>query len=716
MVAKKPWVESRTQSILLFAATASVIFPSIMCQTCHYIPRKTEPIIEITSASEFCFCEPVNVTCTAQENKDYSHRYDSKPTFINWFYGKEFKKRCWAKSADTSLTCSLVIDSLTSKKLGNYTCQASTSNYHCSIKHFEIDIHGVPPAEKTTEAPTNQSIVPEPNVTINCTDYGKNQCASNKTSEDETVQGGVYHSSPVTTILRSPETHNFLNGRGSSERNMIAVVVPSVISALVVFGIGGFLWFRRGVQRRRDPGNPTPANADELPLIVIRAHEEFSSEDLTALVRLQEEFGTTNNSNHIETSAEPDEEPVTLPLITSVNADGHSLLTEIRVEIPDKNSLLGTKLCSRLNNSDNFYPERPPKPVKKGSTEKQMKCSCMTVPENQSTMQSNLSSKDSGYDSAESRESISEMPLENRNAWQIRWDELKVLDEVLGKGGFGIVKKGFYRGEEVAVKQCKAAFSRCDKDDLLNEIKMLKQAGRHPNIVSFIGACTQEDNILLITELVSGGSLESLLRSKPRNCGKNQYENVKCRMTERELLQVSLQVALGMQHLEEKKYIHRDLAARNVFIGANKIAKVGDFGLARDVSDGGIYTKTSNGGVPWRWSSLESLKFGVYTSKSDVWSFGILLWEIATYGKLPYPDIFAVEDLIEWLSCGNRMLCPLNCCKPRYELMSCCWDGNPLMRPTFACIVEQLEKFSRVEYKREYVNLKSDDFGNQVEV
>lgn len=188
---------------------------------------------------------------------------------------------------------------------------------------------------------------------------------------------------------------------------------------------------------------------------VIPLHDRSSSHGSTAPLRLQEESETTNNSKHIETSLVPDIEPETLPPSTSVNPVGYSLLTEKWVENPNKKCFHGTKWSSERNDSDNFRPERPPKPAKKDSTEKQMNCLCMTMAENLGTTQGNVTSKDSGYNSAESRESIPEMPLENKNTWQIELDELKILDKVLGKGEFGIVKKGLYRGKEVAVKQSK---------------------------------------------------------------------------------------------------------------------------------------------------------------------------------------------------------------------------------------------------------------------
>ncbi|PFX32113.1 Fibroblast growth factor receptor 4 [Stylophora pistillata] len=221
-------------------------------------------------------------------------------------------------------------------------------------------------------------------------------------------------------------------------------------------------------------------------------------------------------------------------------------------------------------------------------------------------------------------------------------DDLQVLDEVLGEGEYGIVYKGRYGGKngsitDVAVKKLKDNAGTLAKAALLNEIRTLKQAGRHPNIVNLIGTWTHGETTLVVTELVRGGSLESLLRSK--DDGSSEYANVCCKLNDRQLLNIALQVAFGMQHLEERKCIHCDLAARNVFINPNMVAKVGDFGLARNISDDGLYIKTSCGKVPWRWSSLESLRDRVYTSQSDVWSFGILLWEIATYGKVPYPDV-----------------------------------------------------------------------------
>ncbi|CAH3104213.1 unnamed protein product [Pocillopora meandrina] len=295
---------------------------------------------------------------------------------------------------------------------------------------------------------------------------------------------------------------------------------------------------------------------------------------------------------------------------------------------------------------------------------------------------------------------------------------LEVLDEVLGEGEYGIVYKGRY-GErngsttDVAVKKLKGNACTLAKAALLNEIRTLKQAGRHPNIVNLIGTWVQGETILVVTELVHGGSLESFLRCK--GDGSNEYANVHCKLNDRQLLKIALQVALGMNHLEEQKCIHRDLAARNVLIGPNMVAKVGDFGLAREITEDGLYIKTSYGKVPWRWSSLESLRDRVYTSKSDVWSFGILLWEMATYGDSPYPDIPTPLALVSRLSTGYRMSRPHQCSEELYTLMRSCWNEDPLMRPSFADIVDQLAYYLR-EVKRIYINITEDEISGSFEV
>lgn len=136
--------------------------------------------------------------------------------------------------------------------------------------------------------------------------------------------------------------------------------------------------------------------------------------------------------------------------------------------------------------------------------------------------------------------------------------------------------------------------------------------------------------------------------------------------------------------------LHRDLAARNVLVLDNKVVKVSDFGLSRDVYQNNVYCKKGSGKLPIRWMAPESITHQRYTTHSDVWSFGVLLWEIVTLGEYPYPEIHNA-DLLKFLQNGHRMQKPRNCGDEVYQIMLTCWKENPKERPTFTALKEQLE-------------------------
>lgn len=138
------------------------------------------------------------------------------------------------------------------------------------------------------------------------------------------------------------------------------------------------------------------------------------------------------------------------------------------------------------------------------------------------------------------------------------------------------------------------------------------------------------------------------------------------------------------------RVIHRDLAARNVLVCDNKLVKVSDFGLSRDVYENNIYCKQGAGRLPMRWMALESLTHQIYTTESDVWSFGVLLWEIVTFGQYPYPEV-SNADLLTFLKKGQRMVKPPHCGTELYRIMLDCWKENPKNRPTFTELKETLD-------------------------
>ncbi|KAI4900384.1 hypothetical protein NFI96_000677 [Prochilodus magdalenae] len=211
--------------------------------------------------------------------------------------------------------------------------------------------------------------------------------------------------------------------------------------------------------------------------------------------------------------------------------------------------------------------------------------------------------------------------------WVLEHDDV-ILGDSIGRGNFGEVFSGRLRSDNtaVAVKACRENLPPELKNKFLMEARILKQYD-HPNIVQLIGVCTQKQPIYIIMELVQGGDFLSFLRT--------EGHNLKPKM----LIKMAENVASGMEYLESKKCIHRDLAARNCLVGEESVVKISDFGMSRQEQDG-VYSAT--GGmkqIPVKWTSPEALNYGRYTSESDVWSFGVLLWETFSRGITPYASM-----------------------------------------------------------------------------
>ncbi|XP_070577449.1 tyrosine kinase receptor Cad96Ca-like [Ptychodera flava] len=211
----------------------------------------------------------------------------------------------------------------------------------------------------------------------------------------------------------------------------------------------------------------------------------------------------------------------------------------------------------------------------------------------------------------------------------------------LGRGEFGVVQKAVVSDkrykcvdQEVAVKCLKENATMDDREDSLREIEIMKSLNAsHPNVISLIGFCT--DPLCIIIELAVNGNLKNYLL---KNRSSSDYQNIlpnSRNLRSYDLLQFAWQIAKGMSFIASKKIIHRDLATRNILLDENRCCKISDFGFARDVSDTNAYQRKSQlrGRLPIRWMALESLLYSTYTTQSDVWSYGVLLWEIVTLGK-----------------------------------------------------------------------------------
>ncbi|XP_072803370.1 fibroblast growth factor receptor 3 isoform X2 [Vicugna pacos] len=310
---------------------------------------------------------------------------------------------------------------------------------------------------------------------------------------------------------------------------------------------------------------------------------------------------------------------------------------------------------------------------------------------------------------------VSELELPADPKWELSRARL-TLGKPLGEGCFGQVvmaeaigidKDRAAKPVTVAVKMLKDDATDKDLSDLVSEMEMMKMIGRHKNIINLLGACTQGGPLYVLVEYAAKGNLREYLRAR-RPPG-TDYPFDTCRLPEeqltfKDLVSCAYQVARGMEYLASQKCIHRDLAARNVLVTEDNVMKIADFGLARDVHNLDYYKKTTNGRLPVKWMAPEALFDRVYTHQSDVWSFGVLLWEIFTLGGSPYPGI-PVEELFKLLKEGHRMDKPANCTHDLYMIMRECWHAAPSQRPTFKQLVEDLDRVLTVTSTDEYLDL-----------
>ncbi|RMX38498.1 hypothetical protein pdam_00015234 [Pocillopora damicornis] len=337
-----------------------------------------------------------------------------------------------------------------------------------------------------------------------------------------------------------------------------------------------------------------------------------------------------------------------------------------------------------------------------------------------SSYRSQLSSSASGGTVVTYADDLFEYPLDEK--WEVPREMLFIKD-LAGEGAFGYVAKAeaFQLPNTstpctVAVKMLKENATDAELSDLISEMETMKEIGSHKNIVNFLGACTVQGPLYLIVEYCPHGNLRDFLRdNRPSLTDINGKTTAQ--LTLRDLLSIAYQIARGMSYLSSKKCIHRDLAARNVLIAEDFVIKIADFGLSRNLGNTDYYRRTTHGRLPVKWLAIEALFDQQYTVKTDVWSFGIILWEIFTLGGTPYPGI-PVERLFTILKNGYRMECPINCPDNIYKIMVKCWSENAKSRPEFFELTEQLDELLSSESSQEYIEVlaKSVDCLAEVEM
>ncbi|KAM5159493.1 ephrin type-A receptor 5 isoform 2-T2 [Callospermophilus lateralis] len=261
------------------------------------------------------------------------------------------------------------------------------------------------------------------------------------------------------------------------------------------------------------------------------------------------------------------------------------------------------------------------------------------------------------------------------------------IERVIGAGEFGEVCSGRLklpgkRELPVAIKTLKVGYTEKQRRDFLGEASIMGQFD-HPNIIHLEGVVTKSKPVMIVTEYMENGSLDTFLK---KNDGQ---------FTVIQLVGMLRGIAAGMKYLSDMGYVHRDLAARNILINSNLVCKVSDFGLSRVLEDDPEAAYTTRGGkIPIRWTAPEAIAFRKFTSASDVWSYGIVMWEVVSYGERPYWEM-TNQDVIKAVEEGYRLPSPMDCPVALYQLMLDCWQKDRNSRPKFDEIVNMLDKLIR---------------------
>ncbi|XP_035996980.1 ephrin type-B receptor 3 isoform X7 [Fundulus heteroclitus] len=263
------------------------------------------------------------------------------------------------------------------------------------------------------------------------------------------------------------------------------------------------------------------------------------------------------------------------------------------------------------------------------------------------------------------------------------------IEEVIGAGEFGEVCRGRLKlpGRReiiVAIKTLKAGYTDRQRRDFLSEASIMGQFD-HPNIIRLEGVVTKSRQVMIVTEFMENGALDSFLRLND-----GQFTVI-------QLVGMLRGIAAGMKYLSDMNYVHRDLAARNILVNSNLVCKVSDFGLSRFLEDDPTdptYTSSLGGKIPIRWTAPEAIAYRKFTSASDVWSYGIVMWEVMSYGERPYWDM-SNQDVINAVEQDYRLPPPMDCPTALHQLMLDCWVKERNLRPKFTQIVATLDKLIR---------------------
>eukprot|EP00052_Salpingoeca_macrocollata_P017182 m.139262 g.139262 ORF g.139262 m.139262 type:complete len:900 (-) comp20301_c0_seq1:77-2776(-) len=285
-------------------------------------------------------------------------------------------------------------------------------------------------------------------------------------------------------------------------------------------------------------------------------------------------------------------------------------------------------------------------------------------------------------------------PRDTLRMFELPRDSLRIVSSV-GSGQYGQVYEAWLQqpdkeGQLVAVKSCKEMGTPELKENFVSEACTLLQFN-HTNVLSLLGVVTESEPLLIILEYVTYGDVKAVLKSC-RSRGIDVFPT--------ELMYMAQQTAAGMEHLVSKKFVHRDLAARNILLSHYCVVKIADFGLSRQLEDESQYYRVqSKQMLPFKWMAVECFNTRTFTTASDVWAFGVVLWEIFTLGKTPFKKL-NTKQVMQKVRDGERLPAPANCSPELHGIMQRCWLSDPKSRPTFTTLKGELSKLLEDERQR----------------
>lgn len=289
-----------------------------------------------------------------------------------------------------------------------------------------------------------------------------------------------------------------------------------------------------------------------------------------------------------------------------------------------------------------------------------------------------------------------------------------VYNRDLGQGHFGVVVQAEARGigsdnsqTTVAVKVLKVGASTQIKKEFFREAALM-QAFDHPNILKLIGVCIEQEPLCMIFEFMERGDLNNFLR-------KNTPQLSHPCLSAEQLVELCIDIAAGLEYLAQNHFVHRDLATRNCLVSSTYRVKISDFGLSQDIYSSDYFTLADTELLPIRWMPPEAILYSKFTTQSDVWSFGVVLWETFSFGIQPYYTM-TNEEVVQHVRDANVMSCPENCPRELYDLMIDCWAMNPEDRPTAAELHLGLRRWSPNLSALLQVEQKTVDYQNMAVV